>query len=106
MDYTKTSNNVGIYPADKTVDNIMSDFACAALCRKENTFVCESFDYCASAKKCQLSRKHVVSSGPSTRLSQQCDHYSRKLHINPTHAIFLCTTLSSNFILLTHSIAF
>ena len=79
VDFTKTSNNVGIFPADKTIDGAMDDFTCAALCRNESTFVCDSFDYCATAQKCQLSRKHAKSSGPATQPSQICDHYSRRL---------------------------
>ncbi|XP_060563272.1 uncharacterized protein LOC132722747 [Ruditapes philippinarum] len=80
LDFTKTSNNVAIYAADKTVNDVGSDFDCAALCRKEDTFDCESFDYCATAKKCQLSKKHGTQSGQGTRLSQICDHYSKTVN--------------------------
>jgi hypothetical protein len=82
VDFTKTSNNVAIYAADKTINDVGSDFDCAALCRKEDTFDCESFDYCATAKKCQLSKKHGAQSGQGTRLSQICDHYSSRC-LNP-----------------------
>lgn len=77
LDFTKTSNNVAIYAADKTINDVRSDVDCAALCRKEDTFNCESFDYCGHAMKCQLSKKHAAQSGQGTRLSQICDHYSK-----------------------------
>lgn len=84
VDFTKTANNVALYQADKTVTQVESDFQCAALCRREVMFDCKSFDYCPSAKKCQLSKKHSADSGPATRQSDICDHYSSKIYIKIT----------------------
>lgn len=78
VDFTKTSNSVAISSSDKTLDDVSSEFQCAALCRKENTFDCRSFDYCPSAKKCQLSKQHAANSGPATTASDICDHYSSR----------------------------
>ncbi|XP_052216827.1 uncharacterized protein LOC127834810 [Dreissena polymorpha] len=77
LDFTKTSNNVAVYNADKIISDVTSPFTCAAFCRNETTFSCEGFDYCQSAGKCQLSQKHAAQSGQAIRPSDICDHYSK-----------------------------
>ncbi|KAL4236845.1 hypothetical protein ACF0H5_005231 [Mactra antiquata] len=81
LDFTKTSNNVAFYAADKTINNVKTDTDCATLCRNETTFNCESFDFCPSINKCQLSKKHGAQSGSGTQPSQICDHYSKTVDV-------------------------
>ena len=46
---------------DKTVDNTSPE-ACASACLSEPSFICRSFDFDDSTKKCYLSRKSSVNS--------------------------------------------
>jgi len=86
LDFTKTTNHAGVSNADKSVPSVSSDQDCAALCRKEDTFTCKSFDFCPGSNGlCLLRKTHITTQiGPS----YTCDHYSKTVdtvaNVEPT----------------------
>lgn len=78
VDFTKTSQRVGVYSMDATYVDVLSDYQCADMCRNMTGFTCLSFDYCPLKKQCQLSRRHTPD-GQLLKINAYCDHYSSKL---------------------------
>ncbi|WAR22901.1 hypothetical protein MAR_036570 [Mya arenaria] len=54
LDFTKTPNQVSVYSADQIISGVNSEYACASFCRNSTKIDCEGFDYCPSARRCQL----------------------------------------------------